>query len=163
MRITEMDLLYAYNWWATSRVLTAAAGMADEDFVRAGVAPVPFGSLRATLVHALDLERRARHRLARNASVEPLDEASYDSVDQLARAWRAEATAMKDYLIGLEDEHMDSVIAVDNGERYPYWQYLMHVLHHSAQHRSEAAVVLSALERSPGDLDFYLFLKESRT
>lgn len=162
MRITEMDVLFAYNWWATGRVLNAAAGMADAEFVRTDIAPVPFSSLRATMVHTLDLERRARHRLARNANVEPLDEHSYHSVDQLARACRAEATAMKDYLIGLEDEHMESVIAINESERYPYWQYLLHVLNHSAQHRSEAAVLLTALDRSPGDLDFSLFLKESR-
>jgi uncharacterized damage-inducible protein DinB len=163
MRITEMDTLFAYNWWATSRVLEAARDIPDDEFTRSDILPVPHLSLRGTLVHMLNLERSTRHRLSRNAAVEPFDETSFTSIDMLNRSWRAEATAMKDYLIGLEDEHMDSVISVSDGERHPYWQVLMHTFNHSTQHRSEAAVLLSALDRSPDDLDFSRFLKEMRT
>jgi uncharacterized damage-inducible protein DinB len=127
------------------------------------VVPIPFGSLRDTLVHALDLERSARLRLSRSASSKPLDPATFPSIDTLIREWRAESAAMNDYLIGLEDEDLDKEFALGEGERYPYWQLLMHVLNHSTQHRSEAAVLLTALDRSPGDLDFYLFLKGSGT
>jgi uncharacterized damage-inducible protein DinB len=162
MRVTEMDTLYAYNWWATSRVLAAAEGMRDDEFTSDEIVPIPFGNLRATLVHMMDLERSARFRLWRNATSEALNPAGYASIEALSTAWRAEATAMKDYLIGLEDEHMDSEFALSSGERYPFWQLLIHVLNHSTQHRSEAAVLLTALDRSPGDLDFSYFLRERR-
>ncbi len=161
MRVSEMDTLFNYNWWATSRVLDTAEGLRDEEFTRTDIVPLPHGSLRGTLVHMLDLERSARYRLSRNLSVDPIAQGRYQSISDLSPAMRAEATAMKDFLIGLEDEHMDSLLALEDGTRWPYWQFLLHVIHHSAQHRSEAAVLLSALDRSPDDLDFYLFLKES--
>lgn len=163
MRVTEMDVLIAYNGWATARLLSAAGSLSDEDFVRTDIVPVSFGSLRGTLVHILDVERSIRLRLSRNMTTDPLVEESYTSVAQISQAMRAEATAMKDYLIGLEDEHMDSDVSLPEGVSYPYWQLLMHMLQHSGQHRSEAAVLLTALERSPGEPDFGIFLKESRS
>lgn len=37
----------------------------------------------------------------------------------------------------------------------PYWQALAHVVNHGTQHRSEAAALLTAVGRSPGDLDMF--------
>jgi uncharacterized damage-inducible protein DinB len=162
MRITEMDTLYAYNWWATTRVLDAASGLSNDLLINTGIVPIPHGSLRGTLVHMLDTERDARIRLSRHASAEPLDPDAFESIEDITRSWRAEAAAMNDYLSGLLDENMDSEIALTETERYPYWQLLIHVMNHSTQHRSEAAILLTALDRSPGDLDFALFLRESR-
>jgi uncharacterized damage-inducible protein DinB len=36
---------------------------------------------------------------------------------------------------------------------------MMHVLFHGAQHRSEAAEMTTAYGFSPGDLDFFVFLR----
>lgn len=160
MRITEMDTLFAYNAWANARVLDAAAAINVEDFTRSDIVPLPHGSLRATLVHALNLERSVRIRLSRQRRTDSLHQTAFATIDELTAYWRAESTAMKDYLSGLEDEHLDSDYSISDSERIPYWQLLMHVINHSTQHRSEAAVLLSALGRSPGELDLYLFLKE---
>jgi uncharacterized damage-inducible protein DinB len=160
MRITEMDTLFNYKWWATSKVLDAASGMSDEEFARTDIVQLPHESFRGTLVHMLDLERSARFRLSRNQSSEPINQSRFSTVSELAKAMHGEATAMKDFLIGLEDEHMDSVVVLDDGSRWAYWKILLHVVNHSTQHRSEAAVLLSVLARSPGDLDLHLFLKE---
>ena len=46
-------------------------------------------------------------------------------------------------------------------EGTPVWQMLVHVINHGTQHRSEAAVLLSAEGRSPGELDLIEFAEES--
>jgi uncharacterized damage-inducible protein DinB len=37
---------------------------------------------------------------------------------------------------------------------------MMHVLFHGAQHRSEAAEMLTEYGFSPGELDFFVFLRQ---
>lgn len=39
----------------------------------------------------------------------------------------------------------------------PVWHILMHVLHHSAQHRAEAAAMLTHFNLSPGNIDYIGF------
>ena len=42
----------------------------------------------------------------------------------------------------------------------PMWQLLAHVVNHATQHRSEAAALLTAAGRSPGDLDMVEFAED---
>jgi uncharacterized damage-inducible protein DinB len=42
--------------------------------------------------------------------------------------------------------------------RQPRWQLLTSALLHSIQHRTEAAEALTMAGRSPGDLDFVVYL-----
>jgi uncharacterized damage-inducible protein DinB len=48
------------------------------------------------------------------------------------------------------------------GDEYthPLSQMLMHIINHSTQTRSEAAVALTELGHSPGDLDFIVFIRQ---
>ena len=39
------------------------------------------------------------------------------------------------------------------------WQMLLHLLNHGTQHRSEAALLLTQVGRSPGDLDLIDYLE----
>ena len=46
------------------------------------------------------------------------------------------------------------------GERwaYPLWQQMIHQVNHATQHRSEAAMMLTKLDCSPGGLDLLYFV-----
>jgi uncharacterized damage-inducible protein DinB len=49
----------------------------------------------------------------------------------------------------------DAVAKLDEG--VPFWQLMVHVVNHGTQHRSEAAALLTAEDRSPGELDLMDF------
>ena len=47
-------------------------------------------------------------------------------------------------------------------QAYPRWQILLHQALHDAQHRSEAALLLSRLGASTGWLDYLIYIDETR-
>ena len=45
-------------------------------------------------------------------------------------------------------------------EGVPVWQMLVHVVNHGTQHRAEAATLLTAEGRSPGEIDLIFYAEE---
>jgi uncharacterized damage-inducible protein DinB len=74
------------------------------------------------------------------------------SPDELREAWEAEWLALRRFIAGLDEPGLDAVY----GEA-PLWQAMVQLVNHGTQHRSEAAVILTAAGASPGDLDIVRF------
>ncbi len=163
--MTRDDLLamFDYNYWATARILDAADGLGDDDYT-AVVPGISHGSLRATLVHMLAGETIWRLRcLEATSPMAMLSEADLPTLADLQHRWPFEELKMR---AGLERQTDDSVRQIiryrTTGGRdfqQPLWQIMAHLANHNTQHRAEAAVVLTALGRSPGDVDMILFLR----
>jgi uncharacterized damage-inducible protein DinB len=72
-----------------------------------------------------------------------------------------ERAAWHDYETQLSTDTLNAGYG-DNPDHSPkVWQTILHVINHGTQHRSEAAAILTSYGQSPGELDFYLFLKEN--
>ena len=54
MRVSDLQTLYDYNYWANARILKAAANVSDEQFVASST--ISHGGLRGTLLHTLAAE-----------------------------------------------------------------------------------------------------------
>lgn len=164
MNIEDLRLVYDYNYWATRRILAVAANVTPEQFT--APAAFPYGSLRGTLLHALDGEHGWRMLFQHNKMAFDLAEADFPTFEALERRWREEEAAMRAYLGGLSDADVAGLLRYtgDNGEQRErvLWHCLLHVVNHGTQHRSEAAAILTGFEHSPGDVDFTLFLNERR-
>ncbi len=69
---------------------------------------------------------------------------------------------MRAFLAELGEEEVQRVVRYTNtrGQTYaaPLWQMMGHLVNHGTQHRSEAAMILSRLGYSLGDLDMLIFL-----
>ncbi len=155
-------LLYDYNYWANRRILGMCAQVPREQFVATGAHG--HSDLRGTLLHTLDTEYGWRMLCQHGQGTPVLEAADFPTPHALEQRWHAEEQAMRAYLSKLDDADLAGVIryTADSGEprERVLWHCLLHVLNHGTQHRSEAAVRLTELGYSPGDLDFTVFLNE---
>lgn len=155
--------LYNYNYWATARILKAADKVSQAQFVAPGNAS--HGGLRGTLVHTLGAEWIWRKRFAKGVSPTALlVETDFATLDALHTRWQTEEQAMRAFLAGLKDEDLHRIVRYNSTKGKPFenilWHLLVHVVNHGTQHRSEAAMLLTDLGASPGDLDMILFFRE---
>jgi len=152
-----------YNYWATARVLNAAANVSPERFV------APFnlshGSLRGALVHVLAAEIVWRLRCQEGISPSALPaESDFPSQESLRVRWAEEEQAMRYFLAALTDDKLNQRIQYKTTKGAPFenvlWQLLAHVVNHGTQFRAEAAVALTEYGHSPGDLDMLAFFRQ---
>ncbi len=156
---------YKYNYWATSKVLNAAARISTEQFI----APMglTFGSIRGSLVHALGAEIIWRMRFQEGISLSALPaKDEFPDINTLTEDWKREETLMRTYLHDLTDADLTAIFKYKNTKGVPFedtlWHLLVHVVNHGTQFRSDAAVGLTQLNQSPGDLDMLLYFRESQ-
>lgn len=152
---------FEYNAWANGRLLDEAAKLSEEEWT--GKLDAAGNSLHEILAHLLRTERvwrllSAHGRIERDALPSAEELATVDSLRVL------NASENELMLILLNDWSTEAFSEVEqvtrwDGQVVPLvrWHMLQHMLLHSMQHRSEAALLLTAHGRSPGDLDFIFF------
>ena len=161
MKPEEMKTLYEFAWWTRDRLLSAAAGMTDEEFGRDN--GFTYHSIRGILVHALEAEMIWGSRF-RGEERPELPGDSITSVDALRGAVGSRRAKLRDFLDGLTEESLAAEFTTRrrSGEelKTPLWVLLTHVVTHGMQHRSEAAEALTLVGRSPGSIDLTTYVWE---
>jgi uncharacterized damage-inducible protein DinB len=161
-----MRTLFDALYWARDRVLAAADGMTEEEYARDY--GLTYKSLRGILTHALDAENLYFLRASGvptppdRESPEAISEKNLPTVEALKARWLEVEQNARAYLEAVTDADLDADVTFFRRDglemRQPRWQLLTSALQHSIQHRSEAAELLTMAGRSPGDLDFVLYL-----
>jgi uncharacterized damage-inducible protein DinB len=151
--IEEIRDLFAYDRWATERLLGAVDGIDETTWTAAQV--IDERGLGGILVHMLGAYQRWRHGLAGDDErPRPEQEPLLGPVELRAR-WATELEAMEAWLATLDD----AWLARDD-EGVPFAGMLRHLVNHGTQHRSEAAALLTQASHSPGDLDMINWLED---
>ena len=163
MHQTDIVTLYDYNYWATRRIVGAAANLTAEQFT--APTPLSWGSVRDVLTHVLGAEWVWRLRCQEGlAPAKLLNPTAFPTLDALLVRWGQEEAAMRAYVGNLADDALNSPITYRNtaGKAFEavLWQILLHVVNHGTQHRAEVAHVLTSMGHSPGDIDFIVYLRE---
>jgi uncharacterized damage-inducible protein DinB len=149
-----LRFLAAYERWATERILAAAAGIDDAAWARPNV--VGERGMGGILIHHLGAYQRWRHFLSGSPDQPAPEDEPLIDLAELGARWAVEWEAMDRWLGGLDGATLSL-----SEEGIAMWQALLHLFNHGTQHRSEVATLLTAAERSPGDLDLIDFA-ESR-
>ena len=161
MRREDVGALVDYLFWVRDRVLAATAALPEDEF-RSGDT-VTTRDLRATLVHQLENEWAWRVRLSRGAfPVGDLVPDAYPTLDGLVTHWHREEAALRLWLGDLSDSQLAERPPGED-DVLPVWRYLVYVVTHGVQQFTEAAVLLTRLGHSPGELGFLEFCSESAT
>ncbi len=165
MNTNEIIQLYEYNAWADERIMATAAGLSTARFLKP-VARLSHGSLRGTLLHALSAQWIWRNRCQGVSPKATLAEADFPTLESLRTRWEDEEKAMRSFLAGLSDADLDQTIRYTSTKGQAFentlWHILVHVVNHTTQHRSEAAMLLTEWGHSPGDLDLIVFMRTER-
>lgn len=150
MRADDIRFLFAYDRWATTKILDTSQKVMDDDWVESN--RIDRRGLGGILVHALGAHERWRsgwQGLERPARREELP---IVAPQELQAAWVAEWSILDEYLAALSDDDADG-----EWDELTRWHTFVHVVNHGTQHRSEAAVLLTIFGHSPGDLDLIDF------
>jgi uncharacterized damage-inducible protein DinB len=116
-------------------------------------------SLQDTLMHIVTAERYWL------CNWQDADRPHFDwpeHVGEVADHWMALQADSRAFLASLEEAELGRMLTLRQpigGGRETLAAGIMHVLLHAAQHRAEAALLLSDLGRSPGELDYIDFLE----
>jgi len=161
MNTAEATELFDYLYWARDRVLGAAAGLEEGEFVAPET--VTNRDLRATLVHELDVQWSWRERLRGVPSevwgeLEELRAGDYPTVGSIAEHWARDEADMRSWLGRLADADF-ATPPPNEKARFPLSYYVLHLVSHGIQQFSEAAVLLTRAGHSPGDIGFLEFVE----
>ncbi len=140
MRHPDIVTLFDFMYWVNHRLLDAADRLALEQF--SAPSTTTTRDLRATLVHALDVEWSWRLNLQNRLAGDEVEltPADFPDIASLRERWERDEAEMCTWLATLTDQHLASEVASTfTRDRRPLWQYLVHILTHAAQQQADAA------------------------
>jgi uncharacterized damage-inducible protein DinB len=151
--------LNAYDRWATGRLMSAVGDLGGDAW--SGGRTVGDRALGPMLVHALGAHQRWRSFWEGRSDEPRPEKAALPLATVLARWLDQELEATDLFLARLTATDLVRELDPDESPGVPLWQMILHVMNHGMQHRSEAAVILTELGRSPGDLDLIDYATEA--
>ncbi|MBI4670837.1 MAG: DinB family protein [Chloroflexi bacterium] len=156
-------LLYAYNNWANQRILDTCEELTQEQFLAGQGISSAQPSIRDTLVHTLSAQELW---LARCGGVSPtrlLDPQDFGALALIRQYWDQVEQHTRAYIDAVEENVLRQVMEYTSTKGKPFanlrWQTLVHQVNHATQHRAEVALLLARLNRSPGDLDLIVHIR----
>jgi uncharacterized damage-inducible protein DinB len=160
MHKSDVMSLIDYMYWANERILEAAERLSNEAFL--ATTSLTTRSLRATLVHELDVEWSWRLNLQGllTEATEELRPDDYPDLAAIREHWRRDEAEMRAWLDGMSDADVEAPVHSElSRDDRPLWQYMGHIVFHATQQQSDAATLLTLAGQSPGELGYLEFLK----
>lgn len=161
MFLDAIKRLYDYQREVTDHVLDVSAQLSNEEFASIVVEGQP--SIRDTLFHLVEVieihfawwnfssDRQVPELTQRHAT-------QFKDVESMRVYWAAIDEIVASQIGSLDsDDQLETpyVRAFPDGSENKrlLWEVLLHVINHGTQHRSEAAIMLTVLGHSPGDME----------
>jgi uncharacterized damage-inducible protein DinB len=164
--VDSIRAMFGYNKWATERVLQCCEQLTPAQFTQKD--DTPWGSIRNQLVHQFGVHRSWLSWADGSMSAEEAyalraDPDDYPDVSAVRAFW-TELSRQNDAFM---DRLTPDVLALELRADGPGYQFaigvsqlMLHIAHHSMQHRTETAMSLTQQGASPGDIDYLHYALE---
>ncbi len=160
MRHEEVGELIEYLFWMRDRVVAASAALTDTEFQSGDT--VTARDLRATLAHQIENEWAWRIRLTEGSfPVGDVRPTNYPTLYALVDRWHREERELRAWFDGLSDKDLATQPPGDDSP-LALWRCLLYVVNHGTQQFTEAAVLLTRLGHSPGEIGYLAFCSNPR-
>src|SRR6266513_1492355 len=137
MRVTDLERIYDYGYWANARLFAVLAQLTADEFTR----PVlgSHESIRSTLVHALSAEWGWLDRCGGQVRGPKLDPDDYPTVESVSDAWHRVEGYVREFLSRLNDDDLTRGVEFTLGSSAPRSIALGDLMQHarSEEHTSE--------------------------
>ena len=163
MTPSDINVLFGHLYWVRDRILRTADHL---DIRLVDPSPPTLRDLRSTLVHELDVEWSWRERLrgadptSFSETDADLDPADFPSVAAIRARWLTDEIEMRGWLASLDADALAGPCRAEHAGSHPLWFHLQHVYSHALQQFADAATILTAAGRSPGELDFLEYVEQ---
>jgi uncharacterized damage-inducible protein DinB len=163
MTVNDFRELYDYSYWANRQLLTVAAKLTPDEFIR----PVTggWGSVRTTLVHTMSAEWGWVARSGGPERGNRLNPDDYPTLDALVNEWKTVEGHVRGFLETLSDPDLERSVAFElDGTRLSMTvsEMLRHAAVHGVHHRGQVAMLLRQLGQTPGNFDLLFYFPETR-
>ena len=162
MRVTDLEQVYDYNYWANRKLFSVISQLTPEQFT--GEVAGSYGSVRNTLVHIMSAEWGWLERCGGPKRGEKLEADDFPTLDSVVQTWNRVEGLMRGFLSELKDEDLPRNMEFTlGGPTYslPLGDLLHHAAIHAVHHRGQVAVLLRTLGYAPGNFDFLFYLDET--
>ena len=153
--------LFAYNHWATQRMLDAAASLTETQLLQDLGSSFP--SVRDTLVHIMSAEWVWLSRWQGVSPTSMPDQWKPFLLDEIREQWAAIDADMQAFVHNLQDGDLDRLVSYRNiaGEPFttPLSQMLRHVVNHATYHRGQITTMLRQLGVTPPSTDLIAYYR----
>ena len=158
----NIQILFSYNQWAKEKILETTARLSHDEYMVKG--EFPHRDLHGILTHILFAEWVWRNRWMGISPATRLKPEEVPTFEALKVRWKAEDVELMKFIDSLTDDQLNSPFQYSSMEGLRYenilWESMAHVVNHGTQHRSEAAIILTELGHSPGDLDMIYYSRK---
>jgi uncharacterized damage-inducible protein DinB len=162
MNVDDVRTLYAFNQWASNRLMGLAQLLSPADLTRD--VGTSHGSVRGTLVHTLWAEWIWLQRWRGESPKRVFAQDDFPDVGAIESSWRDVDRDRQDFIAALTDDRLHTRFSYENlqGQRWEYSlaHMMQHVVNHSSYHRGQVVTLLRQLGQTPPATDFLVFFDE---
>jgi uncharacterized damage-inducible protein DinB len=163
MRVSDLERLFDYNYWANRRLFDVVSQLTPDDFTRSIAGS--YGSIRNTLVHVMSAEWGWLDRCGGPPRGPKLNADNFPTVESVLELWSSVESNMRAFLAMLSDADLARDIEFSLGgpsKTMALGDLLHHAAIHGVHHRGQVALLLRELGHAPGNFDFVIFGEENR-